>query len=117
MLKKRFDPVIGAYHANTASGSKPDFFMRKSGAHKLKKAGKGWFVECGQIFRMAPDTMVDEHIKSAGETPASITMREVELNGLGIIEPLSPAVRRVRAKIKIWPWVGDQKAIRVRPNC
>ena len=46
-------------------------------------------------------------------TPATITKTEMEHNALSRIEPHLPAVRAARRKVKIWPYIGDEKAVRV----
>lgn len=59
---------------------------------------------------------LESKVKAPDRSPAHITARESELNAMSNIEPRHPAVRAARRKIRIWPTVGDHKAVRVAPR-
>lgn len=83
------------------------------------KCGRGQFMDRRRKMRdtwaaksVHPD-VVDQMLSSSGKDNASISANESFLNGMSGLEPNRPDVRQARAKVKLWPLVGDTKAVRV----
>ena len=85
------------------------------------RSGRGQFMDRKRKIRdlwacksVHPE-VVDQGKPSMGADNGTISASESFLNALSLIEPRMPAARAARAKVRAWPFVGDNKAVRVGP--
>jgi hypothetical protein len=115
MSKHNLEQPIGVYYDATPRWCEPDLIKPLREVQEWRDAGKGYFVDHGKKFKLLPEFTPgpDDGKSSRGETPASITVREMLVNALGDIEPRALPVIMAKAKIAVWPEIGDHLAIRV----
>lgn len=111
---------IGVYHAHQDSSGPPAYTIDFKEAKRRAESGVAFFINHSRAIRMKLTAnsiaqVIDENLKSSGATDTSISAHETLTNALSDIEPKNREVRRVRDKIRAWPFVGDTKAIRVGP--
>ena len=89
-------------------------------ARKLKKDGLGYFISHGRQFRLyASEPKIEAFLPPSGTTqPSTISLSELLAN-VGItadweVNPIGK-IRRARAKIRLYPHVGDEQAPLARP--
>lgn len=112
---------VGVYYRGQVLSGPPDYLILLEQAVELVRQKKAQFVKHKKaildLTTCAPRThqVVDENVPTSGATDTSISPMETLVNALGDMEPKQHEVRRVRDKIRAWPFVGDTKAIRVGP--
>jgi hypothetical protein len=113
---------IGVYYVGQPLNGPPDYLILLEQAVEKVRTGQWEFIKRKKavLDREAHSARtrqdVDQNVPTSGATDASISCVETFVNALGDIEPRRPEVRRVRAKVRCWPFVGDTKAIRVGPS-
>ncbi len=113
---------VGVYYVGQTLNGPPDYLILLEQAVEKVRTGKWEFIKRKKAVldksTHAPRTHreVDEAVPTSGATDTSISATETFVNAMSNAEPRRPEVRRVVAKIRAWPFVGDTKAVRVGPS-